>query len=43
MGTSKSSLGKNALSQNANPNDNIINDINEKETEKSEVFINKKD
>ena len=41
MGTSKSSLGKNALSQNANPNDNIINDINEKESNKSEIFTKK--
>ena len=43
MGTSKSSLGKNALSQNANLSDNIISDINEKETGKSAIFINKKD
>ena len=43
MVTSKSSLGKNALSQKTNPSDNIISDINEKETEKSEIFIKKKD
>jgi len=43
MGTNKSSLGKNALSQRTNPNDNIISDINEKESKKSEIFINKKD
>ena len=42
MGTSKSSLGKNALSQKTNPSDNII-DINEIESNKSEIFINKKD
>ena len=43
MGSNKSSLSKNALSQKASTNDNIIDDINEKETEKSEIFINKKD
>ena len=43
IGTSKSSLSKNALSQKANPNDNIISDINEKESHNSEIFINKKD
>ena len=43
MGNSKSSLSKNALSQKTNPSDNIISDINEKDTEKSEIFINKKD
>ena len=43
MGTSKSSLSKNALSQKTNPSDNIISDINKKESEKSEIFINKKD
>ena len=43
IGTSKTSLGKNSLSQKTNPNDNIIGDINEKEPEKSEIFINKKD
>jgi len=43
VGTSKSSLGKNALSRRINPSDKIISDINEKENEKSEIFINKKD
>ena len=43
MGTNKSSLSKNALSQKTNPSDNIISDINKKESEKSEIFINKKD
>ena len=39
----KSSLGKNALSQKTNPSDTMISDINEKEAEKSEIFVNKKD
>jgi len=43
IGSNKSSLSKNALSQKTSPSDNIIGDINEKETEKSEIFINKKD
>ena len=43
MGTSKPSLGKNALSQKTSPSDNIISDTNEKETKKSEIFINKND
>jgi len=43
MGTNKSSLGKNSLSQNTNLSDNIINDSNEKETEKPAIFVNKKD
>ncbi|MDC3016273.1 diadenylate cyclase, partial [Prochlorococcus sp. AH-736-E20] len=43
LGTSKSSLGKNALSQKTGPSDNIASDINEKESKKSEVFINKKE
>ena len=43
MGSNKSSLSKNALSQKTSPSDNIIGDINEKEIEKSEIFINKKD
>ena len=43
MGTNKSSLGKNILSQKTNPNDNIISDINEKESIKSESFSNIKD
>ena len=37
------SIGKNNLSQKISPNDNIIRDMNEKETEKSEIFIEKKD
>ena len=36
-------LFKDALLQKSNPSDNIISDIKEKETEKSEIFINKKD
>ena len=43
MGTNKSSLGKNALSQKTKASDNIIDDINEKETSKSEIFINNQD
>ena len=43
MGTNKSSLSKNALSQKTSPSDGIITDINEKENEKAEIFINKKD
>jgi len=43
MGTNKSSLSKNALPQRTNPSDNIVSDNNQKESEKSEIFINKKD
>jgi len=43
MGTNKSSLSKNALSQKTNPSDNIVSDINEKETGKSEIITTKKD
>jgi len=43
MGTSKSSLSKNTISQITKPSDNIISDINEKESNKSEILINKKD
>ena len=43
IGTNKTFLGKNSLSQNTNLSDNIINDSNEKETEKTAIFINKKD
>ena len=43
MGTNKSSLSKNALSQKTNSSDNIVSDINEKETGKSEIFTTKKD
>ena len=41
--TSKLSTGKNALSKKTTSSDNIISDINGKETEKSEIFINKQD
>ena len=43
MGANKSSLSKNVLSQKTDSSDNIISDINKKESEKSEIFINKKD
>ena len=43
IATSKSSLSKNAPSQKTNISDNIISDINEKESNKSEILINKKD
>ena len=43
MGSSKSSLSKNALSQKTTPSDNIISDINEKEFNKSEILTKKKD
>ena len=43
MGTNKSSLSKNSLSQKTTQSDNIINDINEKEPNKSEIFTKKKD
>ena len=43
IGTSKSNLGKNSLSQKTNPSDNTTNDINEKDSKKSELFINKQD
>jgi len=43
MGANKASLSKNVLSQKTNHSDNIISDVNEKESEKSEIFINKKD
>ena len=42
-GSSKSTLSKNALSHKTNPNDNIISDINEKESNKSEGFTNIRD
>ena len=42
-GTSKASLSKNAISHKTNSNDNIISDINEKESIKSESFSNIKD
>ena len=37
------SLSKNNLSPKTNPSDNIVSDVNEKDTEKSEIFVNKKD
>ena len=43
MGTSKSSIGKNSLSQNTNQSDNIDSDYNEKDTENPAIFINKND
>jgi len=43
MGTNKSSLGKNSLSQNTNSSDNIVSDANEKEKQKPAIFINKND
>jgi len=43
IGTSKSSLSKNSLHQKTKTGDNIISDFNEKESNKSEVFTNKKD
>ena len=43
MGANKSSLSKNSPSQNTNPSDNIVTDINGKETEKPSIFINKND
>jgi len=43
MGANKASSSKNVLSQKIDSGDNIISDINKKESEKSEIFINKKD
>ena len=43
MGINKSSLSKNALSQSINQSDNINNDINEKESNKSEIVTKKRD
>ena len=43
MGANKTSLSKNVLSQKKDSGDNIISDKNKKESEKSEIFINKKD
>ena len=43
MGANKASLSKNVSSQKTGSSDNIISDINKKESEKSEIFINKKD
>ena len=41
--TNKLSKGKISLSQKTKTNDTIISDINKKDSEKSEIFINKKD
>jgi len=43
MGANNSSLSNNLSSQKIDSSDNIISDINKKESEKSEIFINKKD
>jgi len=43
IGANKASLSKNFSSQKTETGDNIISDINKKESEKSEIFINKKD
>ena len=43
MGVNKASLNKNVSSQKTDSSDNIISDISKKESEKSEIFINKKD
>ena len=43
MGTSKPSLSSTALSQKQNTNDNITNDVKEKEFNKSENLTNIKD
>ena len=43
MGANKASLSKNFSSLKTDTGDNIISDINKKESEKSEIFINKQD
>ncbi len=43
MGANKAALTKNVSFQKTDSSDNIISDINKKESEKSEIFINKKD
>ena len=43
MGASKSSLGKSALSQKQNPNDNITSDVKEKDFNNSQNLSNIKD
>ena len=43
MGANKASTSKNISSPKTESSDNIISDINKKESEKSEIFINKKD
>ena len=41
MGTNKSSLGKNSLSQNTNLSDNIVTETKGKDTENPAISINK--
>ena len=43
MGANKASLSKNVSPQKTDSSDNIISDNNKKESEKSEIFINRKD
>ena len=43
LGTSKSSFNKTASSQNNNPSDTIISNLNEKDSNKSETITNIKD
>ena len=43
IGTNKSSLVKNSLSQNTKTNDNIISNSDEKKTENPAIFFNKND
>jgi len=43
IGANKASLSKNVSSQKTDPGDNIISDINKKDSEKSENLINKND
>ena len=43
MVTNKPALNKNALSQKTNSNDIIISDLNETESNKSEIFNTRKD
>ena len=43
IGTSKSSLGKTAVSKKPDPNDNIISDTDKKESSNSESFTYKRD
>jgi len=43
IGNSKSSIGKNNVSQKTNPSDNITIDVNEKEFNKTDNFTNIKD
>ena len=43
IGSSKSNLNKNTLSQKTSSSDNVINEFNDKDSIKSEIFTNKKD